>query len=61
MYEWELKVREEPKQWSECSATEINQDLENKGASVGRGGLALYLVLWLAMGLLEIRVFEVDA
>lgn len=43
------------------SVIEINQDLSNKGASVGRGGLALYLVVWLAMCLLKIAIFEVYA
>lgn len=37
---------------------EINQDLKSNDTSVGGGGLALYLVLWLAMCSLETAVFK---
>ena len=40
---------------------EINQVFRNKGVSVWEGGLALHLVLWLAVCLFERAIFEEEA
>jgi len=41
--------RERKIKWPKWLVTKINQHLYNKGTSVWGGGLALYLVLWLAV------------
>ena len=40
--QWEVEVRRKKKEHPKSSVIEIHQDHENKGASTGGSGLALY-------------------